>query len=1229
MTRLIDWAASHARMVIVCLLLSISAGVLAYTGLPKEGAPDIDIPAYFVSVPFPGISAEDSERLLVKPLEDRLKDVDGLEEMFSVADEGYAGVSLSFEFGLDRPSTLAEIRDLVNRAEAEFPDGAGSPSINEFSFSDIPILVIGLEGQVPERTLIRVAEQMKEEIEAIEDVLEVGLTGQREEMVEVIIDPLQLEAYGVTASDIIGVVSRNNRLIAAGDVETGQGSFAVKIPSSFAQSGDVYEVPIKVNGDRVVTIGDVSDIRMTFDDRAGISRSNGKSTIALQVVKRKGANVIDTAGNVLRVAEEVRQSWPPSLRDAVGFDVTQNQSQGVQSMVNQLQNSVLTAVAMVMIVVLGALGIRSALLVGFAIPCSFLLCFSLLALMSISISNIVMFGLILSVGMLVDGAIVIVELADRRLKEGMRPMAAYVAASKRMFWPILSSTATTLCAFLPMLFWPGVAGQFMGTLPVTIIFVLSASLVVALIFLPVVGGISASIADKFDSMSKSLRRTHWTVRIVLAAIGLVLLFGSALLAIRPPPLPPLAAAGISPSLPFVILFVILTTPMTIILKSLSFRLRRVRPQFLQRRGLISKATRFMVGNPIMPIVSIIAVAIAVATVFQVYRENSRGVTFFVDTEPETVSFYVRARGNLSLLEKDALVRQAEAVILGTEGVANVFAYAGAAGLNDRGIGGGGGPNDAVGAVRIEFLPWEDRQEMGGIVTDTNNILEAIEEKVRDIPGIHIDYQIQQNGPNSGKPVQLRLLSGNWNALLEAAGTVRRKFDETPGLTLIEDTRPLPGIDWQIEVDVERAGRYGTDVSTVGGLVQLLTRGLSIGKMRTLSSDDEIDIRVRFPESDRHLSTLDELRISARNGLVPLSNFVTREAVASVGQISRFNQNRFIDVRADMRWGQRNDEGAPMTPTERTQYIENWLSNQADLPDDVTWQWTGDQESQSESQQFLMQAFIGALGLMFAVLLAQFNSVYQAVLILLAVVLSTTGVLLGMVILQQQFSIIMTGVGIVALAGIVVNNNIVLIDTYQEFARYMPRIEAIIRTVEVRLRPVLLTSITTIAGLTPMMLGISVDIIGGGYSVDTPSSLWWKSLAAAVVFGLSTATILTLVFTPAMLALPIWARKGSYGAGRFVAAIVAGRRSRTARELGTVRALRKSGNPTILWTQEAVSGLNQDVQEAAVGNEPLLPDAVAHSPAGNPQQGPAELPQDDARTDDATRIGPPPGLTPAE
>ena len=467
-------------------------------------------------------------------METELADLDGLDKMTATAAENYANIILEFEFGWDKAATLAEVRDAMNTAEAAFPEGAEKYSLNEFNFSEFPIIIVNLTGAVPERTMARVAKELQDDLESLDPILEAGIAGSRDEMVEVIIDPLRLEAYNVTAGELINVVVNNNQLIAAGEVETESGTFSVKIPSSFDEARDIYQLPVKTNGDRVVTLGDLAEINFTFEDRGGTARFNGEKTVALQVVKRKGYNLIDTVDLVKSTLEKSQKKWPKELQAALKVGTSNDQSRVVNSMVSQLEGSVLTAIALVMIVVLSALGSRAALLVGFAIPTSFLLCFALLALMGVSISNIVMFGLILAVGMLVDGAIVIVEYADKRIKEGSGPMHAYVEAAKRMFWPVVSSTATTLCAFLPMLFWPGVPGEFMGMLPVTLIFVLSASLVVALVYLPVMGGVTGRISRVFGNMSDALRaRMPWIIRAALVPVVLYGMFLAAMQVLNP------------------------------------------------------------------------------------------------------------------------------------------------------------------------------------------------------------------------------------------------------------------------------------------------------------------------------------------------------------------------------------------------------------------------------------------------------------------------------------------------------------------------------------------------------------------------------------------------------------------------------------------------------------------------------------------------------------------------
>ena len=1277
MTGIVDWAAGRARMVMAFILLSLVVGGYAYSTLPKEGEPDIEIPALFVSVQFPGISAADSETLLAKPMETELADLDGLKEMTGTASENYAGVALEFEFGWDKTKVMADVRDAMSTAESQFPEGYEKYSINEINFSEFPIIIVNLTGPVPERTMTRVAKDLQDELESLDSVLEAGLAGNRDEMLEVLIDPLRLEAYNVTAGELINVVQNNNQLIAAGEIESAQGAFAVKIPSSFDEARDVYRLPVKTNGDRVVTLGDLAEINLTFEDRQGTARFNGEKTLALQVVKRKGFNLIDTSNQVKEIVEARAASWPDGLRAAVTVGTSNDQSRVVNSMVQQLLGSVFTAIALVMIVVLAALGIRAALLVGFAIPTSFLLCFAFLALMGISVSNIVMFGLILAVGMLVDGAIVVVEYADARQQQGEGPMQAYVTAAKRMFWPIISSTATTLCAFLPMLFWPGVPGEFMGMLPVTLIFVLSASLVVALVYLPVMGGVTGRLERWMADKMEAIAGLRWYLHLLLfpVALGMVLVPAT----IMPPLFAVISAefaamdgldilGSVIPTFATVFLCIVglsavlaigLSGGMMALLAFFSIftragrggrwiasRMFRRAPDRISagyRRNAFGRVISAIVGNPVMPLVMAGVVFVFVGTIMIFFGNNSRGVEFFVESEPEQAIVYVLARGNLSLEEKDQLLQRAEAIVLDHPGIQTAFSFAGEGGLNSN-TGGAQAPKDTIGQIQVETIPWEDRpnrttplftvpflnftvnRDVQDPAFDGDVVLADLSEQLSTIPGIRIEILDLSRGPASGKPVHLRLKSDSYTDLLTATELVRAEYEATPGLTLIEDTRPLPGIDWQIDVDVEKAGRYGADVVTVGAMVQLVTRGLLLDTMRVDTSDEEIEIRVRLPEEDRVLSTLDTLKVRTPDGLIPLSNFITRTPVPKLAEINRVDQSRYLDVKADVHPGlmkvvettrvdgqdvnttlatlrpaggevdlrgpdgtaykitERTEAGTdidlaagvqagelrlvPINANERIAEITKWLDEKP-LPLGVSYEWTGDQEDQAESQAFLSSAFTAALGLMFIILLAQFNSFYNAVLVLLAVVLSTTGVLIGMLVMDQTFSIIMTGTGIVALAGIVVNNNIILIDTYQEYERYMPRIEAIIRTAQARIRPVLLTTITTMAGLAPMMFGLSLDFAEGGYSIDSPTALWWKQLATAVVFGLGIATVLTLLVTPSMLAIRVWATTYVRWIARLLARMSLGRASRAARDWALQRDARRKTADEIIWDPDAL------------------------------------------------------------
>jgi multidrug efflux pump len=634
-----------------------------------------------------------------------------------------------------------------------------------------------------------------------------------------------------------------------------------------------------------------------------------------------------------------------------------------------------------------------------------------------------------------------------------------------------------------MLLWPGMPGEFMGQLPVTLIFVLSASLIVALIYLPVLGGIAGRVSR-------------------------------ALLGAPEAPLP--------------------------------------MPEDRGRRSAFGRLVARIVLNPVGPVVAIALALAAIGGIVTTFMAHNAGVEFFVETEPERAIVHVRARGNLSLEESDRLVRSVEERILGVEGVEAVFAFTGKGGIQSGA--GGEGPSDSIGQVQIELAPWDQRRP-------GEAILDEIRARVADVPGAIAEIALQQDGPQQGKPVQLQLSGLDFAALKEAAAIARARFEATDGLVDIDDTRPLPGIEWQIAVDREAAGRYGADIASIGPFVQLVTRGAMLDTMRLPEVDEEIDIRARFPDEHRRLSTLDTLKVSTERGLVPMANFITREPAPKLDEITRIDGLRAILVRADV-----DAETSDVTVIRE---LERWIAEAAPFPAGVKARFTGDREEQRESQQFLLVAFAGALGLMFVILLAQFNSLYNSFLVLSAVVMSVAGVLVGMLVMGQKFSIIMTGTGIVALAGIVVNNNIVLIDTFQDYASRMNRLEAIVKTAEDRIRPVLLTTITTMAGLMPMMFATSLDFASGAVLAGAPTALWWVQLATAVVWGLGTATVLTLVVTPAALALREWVTLGAYRGGRLLVetlrlAVSPSRARAYWADRRLARRLRGRAPPEILW-----------------------------------------------------------------
>jgi multidrug efflux pump len=1031
---LIDAAIDRSRMILLSLTLILIAGAYAYNAIPKESDPDVNIPLMYVSMSHEGISPEDAERLLIRPMEQELRTIEGLKEIRSIGFEGGATVILEFDAGFDADEALTDVREQVDTAKLELPDDSEEPEVHEVNVSLFPVLLIALSGDVPERTLLRIAREVEDEIEGISSVLKVDIGGDRDEQVEILIDPIRVESYGLSLNDAINLSKRSNKLVAAGAQDTGVGRFAIKVPGLFETVSDIYAMPISTAGDSVVRLGDIAEIRRSYKDREGFARIDGKPALVLEVTKRTGENIIDTIEQVFTVVENERSQWPVELASLIHVDYMQDKSNDIRTMLTDLQNNVISAVLLVMIVVVGALGLRTALLVGVAIPGSFLMAILVLYAIGSTVNVVVLFSLILAVGMLVDGAIVVTEYADRKMMEGEPRSKAYGLAAKRMAWPIIASTATTLAAFLPLLFWPGVVGEFMKFLPMTLLIILSASLLMALIFVPTLGshvGAPSGMGGETAHGVAGAGHEHADMSQIGGFTGLYLKVLNALLC-----------------------------------------------QWWRPVLVLMLAVTMLVGVQV------------------VYATQGKGIEFFPDVEPEFAMIQVRARGNLSATEKNDLMREVENHIIGMDELASVYGRTGSSGQSEE-------AEDIIGTINLEFNDWDTRRTASEILAD-------IKQRTSGLAGILINNRKPEMGPPVGKAVQIELSSRFPDRLDGAMQHILKGANLIGGFVNVEDGRALPGIEWELAVDRAQALKFGVDVDLVGQAVQMVTRGIKLGEYRPDDADDEIDIRARYPEEFRTIDQLDTIRLSTEAGLVPISNFVKRSAHQKTGTVNRTDMSRVMSFKAGV------EEG--ILPDVKVKAFTAWLEENP-LPAGVNHRFKGEDEEQKAAQDFLTKAFLVALFIMAIILVTQFNSFYSAFLILSAVIMSTIGVFIGLLIMGQPFGIVMSGIGVISLAGIVVNNNIVLIDTFDRLLPDEPNaLSAILRTGAQRLRPVMLTTVTTVLGLMPMVLGVNIDFITREVSIGAPSTQWWDQLATAIVFGLAFATVLTLIVTPCSLML---------------------------------------------------------------------------------------------------------------
>jgi len=1000
-------AIRNARLTITTLIFLMIAGAMAYVSIPKEAEPDVAIPIIYVSLSYQGISPEDSERLLLRPVETRLKSIRGVKEMRSAAYQGGGYVLLEFDPSTNLKTALDDTRNKVDDAKRDLPSGADEPTVNEVNISEFPVLVVTLSGHVPERTLTAAAREIRDQIEEVPGVLEATLQGARDDLVEVIIDPMKLSSYGLRLDQLLQGVGASNSLVAAGAIEGSEGKYAVKVPALIETVEDVANLPIVAGPNAVVRAQDLATIRSTHKDAETITRLDGEPAIAIEVKKRTGANLVDTVEAVKLIADNFQERLPEGMT----VTYTQDKSVFINQLLGELQNHVLIAVILVFIVILYALSGRSSLLIGLAIPSSFLMGILLLAMMGYTINMIVLFSLILAVGMLVDDAIIVVEFAERRMSEGMPREQAFELAAKRMAGPVAAATLTRIAAFSPLLFWPGIIGDFMKYMPITLIVTLAASMLFALVFVPTIGAKFA----KAHVHEEGELRDGWYMAIVKQAVRF---------------------------------------PKTVLLLTV---------------GLLTG-------------------------VMYSYSHYGAGVEFFPNVEPDYGLLYVHARGNLSLAEMDTATRAAEGRLLGWPGVKSVYTRVGQTrGAQDI-------PEDVVGVIQYEFVDWRERKP-------ANDILDDLRAVMAGIPGVDVEVRVPDAGPPTGKPIQIRLSAGDPTGLDDTARAVAARIAEVPGVIDITDGLPPPGVDWALTIDRTRAAQYGISPMSVGTVVQLVTSGLKLTDYRPAGADDAVDIRLRLPEDRRTLSTLDQLRVETAQGSVPISNFITRQAEPRTGILNRIDGERTVVVQANIASGMQ---------VAAVQDQVSQLVGGMDLGN-AKWKLAGSSQESDEASAFLTNAFGAAIFLIFIVLLAQFNKFTSVFLVLMTVVMATIGVFLGLLLTGQSFGIIMSGIGVIALAGVVVNNNIVLIDTYDRLREEgWNKLDAVLQTCRERARPVVLTAAAAILGVLPIAFGLGLELFHHETTINAPSTQWWISLSSAIVYGLAFATVLTLVVTPSAL-----------------------------------------------------------------------------------------------------------------
>lgn len=1058
--------------VVVLAIIILVIGSYCYSILPRENEPDITIPNVFVSTSYKGVSSSDIETSITIKIEKKLKGLDRVKKIQSASSEGLSQINIEFLPDTDIDDVIQKVKDKVDEAKKELPgDLEDDPSVFEVNISELPIVVFSLSGTCGITRLKEIADDLEEEIESIAGVLEAEVTGGREREIRIEVDPDKLAYYRIPITAFQSVVSSENQNTSGGSITLGDGRYQLRVPGEFESPEEIYTLVVSTFEGKPVYLKDLARVSDAFKDETSRSRLNGRSAVNISVKKRVGENIIAITDKIDELIERRQHSWPQETQITKLMD----RAKEVRLMIADMENNIISGLILVIIVLFFALGFRNAFLVSLAIPFSMLLSFIILQALGITLNIVVLFSLTLALGMLVDNAIVIIENVYRYMEQGVPRVQAAMKATSEVAYPVIGSTITTLAAFFPMIFWPGIMGEFMKYLPITLIVTLSSSLFVAMVINPALAAIFMRLKKDKHRLPTKLSADE------------------------------VSASGEKP----------------VEIKGLMLALYT---------GFLKKA---LSHRPVVLFISF-TLLILLFQVWLLVVGLEKPVEFFPDIDPDSAYVNIDPPEGADLEYIDRIVKKVEMAVNGANGDGEMPAlnlynssykprlhkkaggeeFYGPSDLGDieyiysKAVETSGGvsfESNLPNHIGIQFLDLKDRKRPSAVC------LEEIRERVKDIPGARITVAKQEGGPPTGPPINIEISGDDFRVLGKLAKQVQRIIEKVPFVEDVQDdyVEGIPSV--RVRIDRQKAALFGLSTDAIGFALKTAYKGLDISSYH--EGDEDFDITVTLNEDDRHVTdVLHKLMLPTPSGqIVPLTTIASIDYSGTIGDIVRINHERVVTVKANV------DETNVPGPVARQQAEE--LLKDFQLPAGYRMKFTGEFEFQKESEEFLSKAFIIAVFLIFLILVTLFNSVAQPAIIMTSVILSLGGAFLGLTIIKSPFGIIMSGVGVISLAGVVVNNAIVLIDYINKLRQRGMKInDAVISAGATRLRPVLLTAITTVLGLLPMVTGVSYDFHKMSISLVSASTQWWQNMAIVVIFGLVIATFLTLVVVPVLYSL---------------------------------------------------------------------------------------------------------------